>query len=228
MNIRDEELLHRYFERQMSTGEEQNFLIDVAARDDMRVAFRSQLELLKAVRRDKDIMRGATFVRERTLSALGFASAALPTFLAEDEAEAAPIATATSSGWRAILHKPLVMLTGGLLVGSIATIGVVNMKSADNQPTQVVSTPAAAPVEQPMEIIISEPVEQAPVQNIVSEPAVVAGKTKSVARKSADVMTSTNAPSTSASEQNLPLVNRSEPATVKINPVKIIRPGEKK
>lgn len=227
MNIRDEELLQRYFERQMSTGEEQNFLIDVAARDDMRVAFRSQLELLKAVRRDKDVLRGATFVRERTLTALGFASAALPTFLAEEEAEAAPqLATATSSGWRALLHKPMAMLTGGLLVGSIATIGVVNMNSADVPPAQVVSTPAAAPVEQPMEIIITEPVEQAPVQNIVSEPAVVAGKTKSVARTSA---TETNAPATSLQEnQDLPLMERVKPASVTVNPPKIVRPDKTK
>lgn len=226
MNIRDEELLHRYFERQMSTGEEQNFLIDVAARDDMRVAFRSQLEMLKAVRRDKDVMRGATFVRERTLSALGFASAALPTFLAEEEAEAAPqIATATSSGWRALLHKPMVMLTGGLLVGSIATIGVVTMQNSDVAPQrQVVSTPSVQ--QAPQEILITEPAVQAPVQNIVSEPEVVAGKTKSVARKSA---AETNAPATSMQEnQNLPLMDRVEPASVTVKPAKILRPDKTK
>jgi len=224
MNIRDEELLNRYFERQMSNGEEQNFLIDVAARDDMRVAFRSQLELLKAVRRDKDVLRGATFVRERTLSALGFAGVALPAVIAEDEAYAAPIATATSSGWRALLQKPFVMLTGGLIVGSIATFSVVNMGQDDVRPTTIVSTPAPQ-----TEIFITEPVEQAPVQNIV-EPAVVASKTKSVARKPADDITnSTNASSTSLQiNPDLPIVDKSEPASVKVNPVKIIRPGEKK
>jgi len=222
MNIRDEELLNRYFERQMSNGEEQNFLIDVAARDDMRVAFRSQLELLKAVRRDRDVMRGATFVRERTLSALGLAGAMLPTLLAEDEAEAATIATATSSGWRALLNKPMVMLTGGLLVGSIATFSVVNLDRDEARPAStVVSTPTPK-----TEILITEPTEQAPVQNIV-EPSLTASKAKAIVRKPAgDITNSTNQTSLQ-NNTDLPLVNRSEPINVTIKKPVIKKPETK-
>ena len=223
MNIRDEELLNRYFERQMSSGEEQNFLIDVAARDDMRVAFRSQLELLKAVRRDKDVMRGATFVRERTLSALGLSGAMLPTLLAEDEAEAAPvIASATSSGWRVLLQKPIVMLTGGLLVGSIATFSVVNMDREEVRPASSVITTIPAPQ---TEIFITEP---APVQNISEQPEVVASKTKPAAPKAATNLENTTSASSTSLQTNpdLPLINKSEPASITVKRPQIKKPSD--
>src|SRR5213595_3195023 len=89
MNIRDEEQLQQYFERQMSSGQEQNFLINVAARDDMRLAFRSQLELLKAVREDKDASGSPTFVRSKTLGALGLGGALVPSSLKKQEVHAA-------------------------------------------------------------------------------------------------------------------------------------------
>jgi len=221
MNIRDEELLNRYFERQMSNAEEQNFLIDVAARDSMRVAFRSQLELLKAVRRDKDILRGATFVRERTLTALGLA-AALPTLLAEDEAEAAPIATATSSGWRALLQKPIAMLTGGLLVGSIATFSIVNTGREDvREPQTVTSAPAPK-----TEILITTP-EEPTLQNVATQPEVVPqAKTKSVTRKAAEPAEVSNTEPSGVSTGNLPIVNRSERASVTVKTPKITKPSE--
>src|SRR5579883_383745 len=94
MNLRDEEQLQRYFERKMSGTEEQNFLIDVAARDDMRLAFRSQLELLKALRADKDAtMLPAVLLRGRTLATLGLGATLVPTALVGDRsAHAAPTA----------------------------------------------------------------------------------------------------------------------------------------
>src|SRR5437016_13946222 len=101
MNIRDEEQLQQYFERQMSGSQEQNFLINVAARDDMRLAFRSQLELLKAVREDKDSSGSPTFVRTKTLSALGLGGALVPSSLKEQETAQATMA-ASSSLWRTL------------------------------------------------------------------------------------------------------------------------------
>lgn len=216
MNIRDEELLNRYFERQMSNSEEQNFLIDVAARDDMRVAFRSQLELLKAVRRDKDAMAGAAFVRERTLGALGFAGVVIPAALADDEAVAAPVAM---SKWRSLLHKPLVLISGGLLVGSIATYSVVSTQQDAVQTAPVVS----APISQPEDIYITTPTE-APVQNIAEPQQTAKGKVESPKRS---IVTNSDVkPSELKSEQGLPVINTSEPASVTVRTPQIKKPSE--
>src|SRR5512146_1352414 len=99
MNLRDEEQLQRYFDHKMSSAEEQNFLIDIAARDDMRLAFRSNLELLKALRADKDAATvSAAIVRGRTLTALGLGAALLPNALKEHEvAQSAAMPVASGS-----------------------------------------------------------------------------------------------------------------------------------
>lgn len=119
MNIRDEELVQRYFDHSMSSGEEQNFLIDVAARDDMRMAFRSQLELLKAIKFDKDILGGTGLVRERTLAALGLTAMLTAT---TEEAIAAPTFMQNVRGF---IAKPYTMLVAGILAGGLATYSVL-------------------------------------------------------------------------------------------------------
>lgn len=158
MNIRDEELVQRYFDHSMSGGEEQNFLIDVAARDDMRMAFRSQLELLKAIKFDKDILGGTGLVRERTLAALGLTAMLTAT---TDEAIAAPTFMQNVRGF---LTKPYTMLVAGVLAGGLATYAVL--------PT---STLTVAPVRneqqvvQPSTMEIQMPEVSAPeIQNNVS------------------------------------------------------------
>jgi hypothetical protein len=225
MNIRDEELLHRYFERQMSNAEEQNFLIDVAARDDMRVAFRSQLELVKAVRLDKDALPGAAFVRERTLGALGFAGVVLPSLL-DDEATAAVTSSGTSrvGAW---LRKPLALLSGGLLVGSIATFSVMNAVQTENvSPAATVAAPTA-----PSEIRITLPEEvSAPVSTDIttaSEPAAT-NKTKTDVRRSVEGENIVNSKPAElrADDEQLPMVTTSRPAEVTLRKPRIITPSK--
>ncbi len=93
MVMKQDEQLNRYFEHSMTPSEEQNFLITVAASDEMRIAFRSQLELMKAVRSDKDALHAGmsghpgmgghpvAHVRYRTLAALGLSAAAATPFM---------------------------------------------------------------------------------------------------------------------------------------------------
>src|SRR6059036_3156617 len=117
MNIRDEEQLQQYFERQMTSGQEQNFLIGVAARDDMRLAFRSQLELLKAVREDKDASGSPTFVRVKTLGALGLGGSLVPGSLKEQEAEAATLSPRFLQRIGTAFRRPAVSVATGLIAG---------------------------------------------------------------------------------------------------------------
>jgi hypothetical protein len=145
MNIRDEEQLQQYFERQMTGAQEQNFLINVAARDDMRLAFRSQLELLKAVREDKDASGSPTFIRTKTLSALGLGGALVPSSLKEKEVEAS---FASPSVWQNIgtaFKRPAVSITAGLLAGVLGTAFLMPVNETHDRsssPGSTISVPA--------------------------------------------------------------------------------------
>src|SRR5436305_13430665 len=131
MNIRDEEQLQQYFERQMSGSQEQNFLINVAARDDMRLAFRSQLELLKAVREDKDTSGSPTFVRSKTLGALGLGGALLPGSLKEQEAQAASLSPKFLQRIGTAFRRPAISIATGLVAVVLGTSFFVSA-SPDN------------------------------------------------------------------------------------------------
>ena len=174
MNIRDEEQLQQYFERQMTSGQEQNFLIDVAARDDMRLAFRSQLELLKAVREDKDASGSPTFVRTKTLTALGLGGALVPSSLTEHEAQAAAIGS--SSIWQSIgsaFRRPAVSITTGLLFGILGTAAFmpsnVNPAHETSVPANtIITSPAQTAPENVPAPITAEPVKTEPAKAIVT------------------------------------------------------------
>src|SRR5438034_2137472 len=143
MNIRDEEQLQQYFERQMSGSQEQNFLINVAARDDMRLAFRSQLELLKAVREDKDVSGSPTFIRTKTLGALGLGGALVPSSLKEQEMQAS---LAQTSAWQQIgaaFRRPMVSVTAGLILGVLGTSFLVPTNEPhEAQSGKIIAVPA--------------------------------------------------------------------------------------
>src|SRR5437762_5789726 len=99
--MKQEEQINRYLEHAMSSGEEQNFLITLAASDDMRMAFRSHLELMKAVRKDKDDLRTVAQVRNRTLAALGLSATAAGAFIEQELVRSnkhQPIAADVASG----------------------------------------------------------------------------------------------------------------------------------
>ena len=157
MNIRDEEQLQQYFERQMTGSQEQNFLINVAARDDMRMAFRSQLELLKAVREDKDASGSPTFIRTKTLGALGLGGALVPSSLKEQETAQAA-AMVSSSVWETIgnaFRRPMISITTGLLAGALGTFFLVPTSIIDTHeqgatPKVILQAPTSAPIQTPV------------------------------------------------------------------------------
>jgi hypothetical protein len=97
MTLRNEDLIVRYFDRNMSVSEEQNFLISLAASDELRIAFRSHLELNRAIRQDKDDMRPVAQVRSRTLATLGLTAAATLPFLEQALVQSSdPVRAATT------------------------------------------------------------------------------------------------------------------------------------
>ncbi len=202
MTLRDEQQIQHYFENAMTSSEEQHFLIDLAARDDMRLAFRSQLELVKAVRRDKDNGRSVVAARNKTFAALGLSTAMLA---AVEEGKAAAPAM---GGWRTFITKPATMLLGGLLIGGAGT--AVYMNAAAPAPVEHVRVVNVPQYENP---VMTSPVTNGtPPQEVTPAKPKAAGSTKNVSQKPADVK-----PMIKENEQ-LPIVTTGTSPEVTVKP----------
>lgn len=215
MNIRDEELVQRYFERSMSSAEEQNFLIDVAARDDMRMAFRSQLELLKTIKFDKDVIGGTGLVRERTLAALGLTAALVST---TDESAVAATPSFIENV-RSFLAKPYTLLLAGIAAGGLTTYALMpTSESTSALPQRSVQEIVAPTTTQPQVLEIVTPEIRADVTPAETKREVV---TKPI------VPARTDAPEVIASEPP-PVVNTNGVTPVIKNTLNIRKPSEVK
>lgn len=211
MNIRDEEQLQQYFERQMTSSQEQNFLINVAARDDMRLAFRSQLELLKAVREDKDASGSPMFARSRTLTALGLGGALVPSSLKEQEVEASIVPTSFLQYIGSAFRRPAISITAGLLAGILGTAFL--MPANISQTHSAISAPTNS-----VPVVVPEKAISAPATN---EP------TKDQPKHSAKATVLHNVINTAANKQasSTPVINNTKPGKVDVD-TKIHKPGD--
>jgi hypothetical protein len=240
-----EEQLHRYFEHGMSSAEEQNFLITVAASDEMRIAFRSQLELMKAVRSDKDSLRSVAQVRSRTLTALGLSATAVTPFIehellrgAKDQnaqnSQSASIlgdSSPLSGGWMtrisSMIRQPIIALTGGLAIGVITTTAVMReIAPSENHPivTQTVPQSAISPAIPSNSQINGKVTETIPQENGLNSSnrsVPVASRRQnegSVAQKPANLRVGA-----SSAASKIPETTRSAPAKLRSHPATIIK-----
>ena len=205
MNLRDEEILQQYFDRNMSSSQEQNFLIDVAARDDMRLAFRSHLELLKAIRADKDLATMAV-VRSSTLAALGLGANLLPNSLKEQETAQAVAASAGSSVWN-VIRRPASMLIAGLLAGSALTYSLLPGTTPPVSKPVTQQTVAA-----PTTITISEPAKE-----VLPAPSLMTNSSP-VHTTSSKVLSSKNVTGNGSEAQSndVPLVKKTKSSSIQV------------
>ncbi len=169
MVMKQDEQLNQYFEHAMTPSEEQNFLISVAASDQMRIAFRSQLELMKAVRSDKDALHAGmsghpvAHVRYRTLAALGLSATAAPLldeeFTRESAVQAAEIVPKMPF-FSNILRMPKLALTAGLAIGILSTTAVMRFAEGSSAPIiqNIVATPSVVPAKTPANVQPNEPI----------------------------------------------------------------------
>lgn len=156
----------------MTPAQEQNFLINVAARDDMRLAFRSQLELLKAVREDKDASGSPTFVRSKTLIALGLGAALVPSSLKQQEVQAASVAPSFMKSMGNAFRRPMVSLTTGLLFGILGSS--LFTASPVNEPASIIRPVIVAPaIQQTPQAATPSPANQEPLKQNASHKTTV-------------------------------------------------------
>lgn len=203
MNLRDEEQLQQYFERKMTSGEEQNFLINIAARDDMRLAFRSQLELLRAVRADKDVFTSAVLVRSRTLTALGLGAALLPNALKDNEVAQAALVPQANSLW-SFIKRPVSMLVAGVLLGTAVTYSLAPSSNTSDIHQAAIKQTA------PATLIITEPTAQQPISTDQSSSQTGIMKQTPATHKTATLTQKKSEPS------DVPLVKKSKAGTIEV------------
>jgi hypothetical protein len=186
MTLKNEELLSRYFERKMTSSEEQNFLISVAANDELRLAFRSQLELMRAVSNDKDAVRSAVEVRSRTLAALGLSTLAADSFLEHDllsrqkdetaaqnvaqniappTRSAAPVVheASSASSIASFFRSPALTVMAGLTAGFIGAFAIFGGSDEQVNPANSTITTPANQIQQPLQSTDQETAE--PIQS---------------------------------------------------------------
>jgi len=245
MTLKYDDLIARYFEHRMTPKEEQNFLISLAASDEMRLQFRSHLELMKAVRQDKDDMRPVAHVRARTLTALGLSTAVVSQFLEHgiinsDKAPAEapqPVQSAgigakgKFGGLRSIFRNGLITLSSGLIIGFAGALAYFGSNNPSTVHPQVTTPQVVAPsVTQPSS---REPLQQEQLQvnskqeagsqsvlneNSVSEKHTQAAKIRTSPQETPK---SISEPTTSGST----LINK-QPESNLENPVEIRKSGQ--
>jgi hypothetical protein len=239
MTINQEQQISQYFDHAMSSAEEQNFLITLAASDTMRIAFRSQLELMKAVRSDADRLRSVSAgrtaaVRDRTLTALGLSATAVTPFIEQElRGDAQPSLHATPSAPQraSFLAKPKYALGTGLFLGFLSAVAVLNVAGPGKQ-----ALPAR--VSQPAAVSTANPSRQNAAQDAAHETIPASADLHKVAdeRSSAvsghshvvkhhAVQTAATTEVTSTDNSSLPEVSRANPAKVKVN-TKIEKPAD--
>jgi hypothetical protein len=255
MMIKQEESINRYLEHAMSSAEEQNFLITLAASDDMRMAFRSHLELMKAVRKDKDDLRSVAQVRNRTLAALGLSATAASAFIEQElvrsnkqqavrhaEVVSGPGPLLTRIG-RFIGTQKLALGTG-LALGMLTATGVFtsgvfspSIEAGKHAATRMIdhpSQPVSAPKTVNPAVSTSQPAAQgigqadetvAPANALHNKDERSSGGHVRHSVMQNTVATSTT-PSTSIKSSDIPEVNKVGAATVHTKKAKINKPEE--
>jgi hypothetical protein len=246
MVTKHEEQLNRYFEHALSPKEEQNFLISVAASDALRIAFRSQLELMKAVRTDKDALHSGmngqpvARVRDRTLVALGLSATAATPFIEQElmresrgnAARGQHAETASMPGGTVMppvswigraLRTPALTLATGLAAGILSTMAVERFNAPINPPAGI-SYPSQT-VEQPKALGSPSAIETIPAANgLVNSSHSVRAAAHHAGQTPAAGMGQTSA--RAVAPNAIPELSKSKPGIVGTHKAKITRPND--
>jgi hypothetical protein len=241
MITKHEEQLNRYFEHALSPAEEQNFLISVAASDELRIAFRSQLELMKAVRTDKDALHSGmngqpvARVRDRTLAALGLSATAATPFIEQElmrESRGQHAETASMPGGTVMppvswigraLRTPALTLATGLAAGILSTMAVERF-TAPIVPPAGISHPSQT-VEQPGANGSPSSIETIPAPNgLVNSSHSVRAAAHHAEQTPATGMGQTSA--RAVAPNAIPELSKSKPGIVGTHKAKITRPND--
>ena len=250
MGLKQEEQITRYFEHRMSSAEEQNFLISLAASDELRIAFRSHIELIKAVRQDKDDLRSVAQIRNRTLTALGLSATALTPFIEQEllrsaknqeqrivddaaTAERAAVGRSWYAPLKSLIHTPKIALSTGLVLGFLSAAVLMNVTSHDPRVAGAVPGTQAQPSSEsgiqlntkPAERIISseETIPAAKGLNTVARPA---SSLAQVSGQNRMMSSSGTAMSHDPKSTSVPEVTKSRQGMMDVNKAKIKSPND--
>jgi hypothetical protein len=174
------DLISGYIDNELSAVQEQEFLISLAANDNLRNSFRTELTLKNIVHRDESLITPPRALRASVFAAVGMSAAAAPEAAHAAEASAAPssststLATQSSSFFKTLFATKVNALFTTLSLSVATLVGFVGNDLIKNEPVaaptvQSAATPSSKRVSEPAkvtqtEVVAEKPMADAPAQ----------------------------------------------------------------
>jgi hypothetical protein len=170
------DLISGYIDNELSAVQEQEFLISLAANDNLRNSFRTELTLKNIVHRDESLITPPRALRASVFAAVGMSAAVAPEAIQAAQASAAPssststFATQSSSFFKTLFATKMNALFTTLSLSVATLVGFVGNDVIKDEPVaaptvQSESTPATNRVSEPAQAQSTEVVAEKPIGN---------------------------------------------------------------
>jgi hypothetical protein len=162
------DLISSYIDNELTGAQEQEFLISLAANDNLRSSFRTELTLKNIVHRDESLITPPRALRASVFAAVGLAAAAAAPEASNAMANAASnpttstttVATQSSSFFKALFATKVNALFTTLSLSVATLVGFVGHDVIVGEPTQTVqtsnTTPSTKTIAEPLQAVGSE------------------------------------------------------------------------
>lgn len=165
------DLISGYIDNELSAVQEQEFLISLAANDNLRNSFRTELTLKNIVHRDESLITPPRALRASVLTAVGLSAAAAPEAAqaAASSSSASTLATQSSSFFKTLFATKVnalfttVSLSLATLVGFVGNDLITEEPIAAPTVQSSEATPAQERVSVPAEVTTNEAVSEQPI-----------------------------------------------------------------
>jgi hypothetical protein len=170
------DLISSYIDNELTTAQEQEFLISLAANDNLRSSFRTELTLKNIVHRDESLITPPRALRASVFAAVGLSAAAAPevaqaatqAVAPSTQASTSTVASQSSTFFKTLFATKMNALFTTLSLSVATLVGFVGHDVIVEEPaaTQTVqtnnTTPAASPVVEPVQTTQTEVVAEKP------------------------------------------------------------------
>jgi hypothetical protein len=169
------DLISSYIDNELTAVQEQEFLISLAANDNLRSSFRTELTLKNIVHRDESLITPPRALRASVFAAIGLSAAAAPDAAnatanaASNPVSTSTVATQSSSFFKTLFATKMNALFTTLSLSVATLVGFVGHDVVVGEPatTQTVqtnnATPATGNVAAPVQTTSNEVVAEKPV-----------------------------------------------------------------
>ena len=139
------DLISSYIDNELTREQEQEFLISLAANDNLRTSFRTELTLKNLVHRDESLITPPRALRTSVFAAVGLAAAAAPEVAqaATSTSTASTVASQSSSFIKTLFATKLNAVFTTLSLSVATLVGFVGHDMIESEPASPVQQTAA-------------------------------------------------------------------------------------